>query len=218
MNRLLCLAFLLTTSASCASQAAGLAPEEHSASNQDEAEPPAWVQQARAFHAGKRKVVPGAFKRQWESLPIASIELTLHESTEESRRVDPVYTLLLSVPTADTAEEVSDAAGLQPWEVGRIAYEGRKNVAHLGDFGSAVTLYEYTRLCLLAQEIDLLDRMRNRGEKGKGASSTLTISTTEGEILVWHDVEDLEAMDVFAFACSVDWVWAQRIRESEMIR
>ena len=165
---------------------------------------PEWVTHTKLSLA-MTLVPPSQFEEDWSILPVQSIRLSRSGPGGKAEGFYPEYEISLSVAT----KESKKALGTN--QLGPIKYNGIKDVEMIGERGSALTYGDFARLCLLAEEIGLLEGMKSYPKRSDiDPHTTLEFVMKSGETVKMSEWGWQAPAGVWALCCSIDKIWADR--------
>ena len=174
----------------------------------EEQSEPKWVTQTKESLA-MPLAPPSQFERDWKIFPFQSIRLIRTGPEGETEGFYPDYEIMLSAGTKESAEALGTIS------LGPIKYIGHESVEMIGERGSALTYGDYARLCLLAEEIDLIGGMKAYPKRSDSDPNTrLEIVMKNGETITMSEWGWQAPVGVWAFCCSIDKIWADRVNEA----
>ena len=184
---------------------ASLVGQEPTAAAQEE-EP--WVTGTREFNE-RDLVPPQELEAMWKVFPISSIRLARSRPEGEIEGFYPEYDIRI-----DCASEES-ATSLGSFELGPVTYTGKSDVQMIGEYHSALTIADFSRLALLMHDFEVLEGMKDYPKRLEESPHTLLeITMKSGKVHRMSEWGSKAPVGVWAFTCVIDKIWADRLNES----
>lgn len=199
MKKTITLVLLLLVSISALAQE----PETRTDADED------WIATVEQFLRAD-KVPKQAFKRTWEAVPVQSIRLVRSGPGSEIEGFYPDYELTLHCATEESAEELGS------YLYGPIDYIGKADVKMVGEFSSALTLSDFARLAILAEEFEVYAGMKvyPKSTVPEDPHTFLEIQMKDGSKHTLSEWGWQSPVEVWAFCSVIDKIWADRLNEA----